>query len=134
VWLCMKYEIRQMLAQGGGAIVNNASVAGLVGYPGIPAYAASKHGVVGLTRTAALDYAKQNVRINVVCPGAIRTPLLDSVIRKGLMSEEHAASMQPLGRLGQPEEVAEAAAWLCSGRASFMIGHALAVDGGFVAA
>jgi len=133
VWLCMKYEIRQMLAQGGGAIVNTASAAGLVAYPGLPAYVASKHGVVGLTRAAAVEYAKQNIRVNAVCPGAIRTPMLEDAIRAGIMSEEQAAALQPNGRLGTPEEIGESAAWLCSGRASFVLGHALSVDGGMVA-
>jgi NAD(P)-dependent dehydrogenase (short-subunit alcohol dehydrogenase family) len=133
VWLCMKYEIRQMLSQGGGAIVNTASIAGLVGYPGLPAYVASKHGVVGLTRAAALEYAKQNLRINAVCPGAIRTPMLDHAIRAGIIAEEQMTALHPIGRLGTPEEIGEAAAWLCSERASFIVGHALAVDGGMIA-
>jgi NAD(P)-dependent dehydrogenase (short-subunit alcohol dehydrogenase family) len=133
VWLCMKYQIPQMLAQGGGAIVNTASVAGLVAYPGLCAYVASKHGVVGLTRAAALEYGKQHIRINAVCPGAIRTPLLENAIRQGVLTEEQAAAMEPIGRLGTVEEVGETAAWLCSGRASFMLGHALAVDGGWTA-
>jgi len=133
VWLCMKYQIPQMLAQGGGAIVNTASVAGLVGYPGLCAYVASKHGVVGLTRAAALEYGKQHIRINAVCPGAIRTPLLENAIRQGVLTEEQVATMEPIGRLGTVEEVGETAAWLCSGRASFMLGHALAVDGGWTA-
>lgn len=132
VWLCMKYEIRQMLVQGGGAIVNNASIAGLVGYPGRPAYAASKHGVVGITRAAAVEYARQNIRINAVCPGAVRTAMIDSLIHEGRLDEQQLAARQPIGRLGSPEEVAESAAWLCSDRASFMVGHALAVDGGRV--
>lgn len=133
VWLCMKYQIPQMLAQGGGAIVNVASAAGLVGYPGLCAYVASKHGVVGLTRAAALEYGKQHIRINAVCPGVIRTPMLEEIIRQGLVTEEQAAAMEPIGRLGTVEEVGETAAWLCSGRASFMLGHALAVDGGLTA-
>jgi NAD(P)-dependent dehydrogenase (short-subunit alcohol dehydrogenase family) len=133
VWLCMKYQIPQMLAQGGGAIVNTSSAAGLVGYPGLCAYVASKHGVVGLTRAAALEYGKQNIQINAICPGAIRTPMLDEVIRNGLFTEEQAAAMEPIGRLGTVEEVGETAAWLCSGRASFVLGHALAVDGGMTA-
>lgn len=132
VWLCMKYEIRQMLAQGGGAIVNNSSIAGLVGYPRRPAYVASKHGVVGLTRAASVEYAKCGIRINAVCPGAIRTGMIDGLIREGVLNEEQLSARQPIGRLGTPEEVAESAAWLCSERATFMVGHALAVDGGRV--
>lgn len=133
VFLCMKYEIQQMLKQGGGAIVNIASVAGLVGYPGLPAYVASKHGVVGLTKNAAIEYAKQGIRVNAVCPGAIRTPMLEDAIRQGLIPEEQLAGLAPLGRLGLPEEIGEAAAWLCSEKSSFMIGQAVPVDGGWVA-
>jgi NAD(P)-dependent dehydrogenase (short-subunit alcohol dehydrogenase family) len=133
VWLCMKYQIRHMLKQGGGAIVNCSSIAGLVGFQGIPAYVASKHGVVGLTRAAALEYSKSNIRVNAVCPGVIQTPMIDrfthgeAAIRKQLVEGE------PVGRVGRPEEVAEAVLWLCSDRASFVTGHALAVDGGWVA-
>ena len=133
VWLCMKYQIPQMLGEGGGAIVNCSSIAGLVGFQGIPAYVASKHGVVGLTRTAALEYSKSNIRVNAVCPGVIQTPMIDrfthgeAAIRKQLVEGE------PVGRVGRPEEVADAVLWLCSERASFVTGHALAVDGGWVA-
>ncbi len=133
VFLCMKYEIQQMLKQGGGAIVNIASVAGLVGYPGLPAYVASKHGVVGLTKNAAIEYAKQGIRVNAVCPGAIRTPMLEDAIRQGLIPEDQLASVAPIGRLGLPEEIGEAAAWLCSEKSSFMMGQAVPVDGGWVA-
>ena len=132
-WLCMRVELRQMLAQGGGAIVNMSSVAGLVGFADLPAYVASKHGVIGLTRTAALEYAKQNVRINAVCPGVIRTAMIDRVTGREPARERAFVAMEPLGRMGEPSEVGEAAAWLCSPRASFVTGHALAVDGGFVA-
>jgi len=132
-WLCMRAELRQMLAQGGGAIVNMSSVAGLVGFADLPAYVASKHGVIGLTRTAALEYAKQNVRINAVCPGVIRTAMIDRVTGREPARERAFVAMEPLGRMGEPSEVGEAAAWLCSPRASFVTGHALAVDGGFVA-
>ena len=128
VWLCMKYQIPQMLAQGGGAIVNTSSGAGLAGVVGLPAYVASKHGVVGLSRAAALEYGKDNIRVNVVCPGAIRTPMIEHIIERGLTTESRLSG--PLGRIGTPEEVGEAAAWLCSPRASFMNGHALSVDGG----
>lgn len=128
VWLCMKHEIRQMLLQGGGTIVNTSSGAGLSGVAGLPAYVASKHGVVGLTRAAALEYAKSNIRVNAVCPGAVRTPMIENIIDRGLTTEGRLGG--PIGRLGTPEEVGEAVAWLCSSRASFMIGHALSVDGG----
>jgi len=133
VWLCMKYEITQMLTQGGGAIVNNASVAGLVGMPGAPPYTASKHGVVGITRSAAVEYAKANIRINAVCPGAIQTPLLEAAFETKSVSRDQLMAMQPIGRLGKPQEVAEAAAWLCSDKASLMTGHAMGVDGGYSA-
>lgn len=128
VWLCMKYEIPKMLARGGGIIVNTSSGAGLRAVSGLPAYVASKHGVVGLSRAAALEYGKENIRVNVLCPGAIRTPMIEHIIDSGLSTESRLGG--PLGRLGTPEEVGEAAAWLCSSRASFMNGHALSVDGG----
>ncbi len=133
VWLCLKYEIAQMLKQGGGSIVNTASVAGLVGTPEASAYVASKHGVVGLTKTAALEYAKLGIRVNAVCPGAIRTPMLERVISTQPQLAESATAMEPVGRLGSPEEIAEAVVWLCSEAASFVTGHAMAVDGGMVA-
>jgi NAD(P)-dependent dehydrogenase (short-subunit alcohol dehydrogenase family) len=132
VWLCMKYEIAQMLQQGGGAIVNTASVAGLLGLPYASAYVASKHGVVGLTKTAALEYAKQGIRVNCVCPGYIETPMtaaeMEDPARLALMM-----ASEPVGRIGKPEEVAEAVVWLCSDAASFVTGHAMTVDGGYVA-
>jgi len=138
IWLCMKYEIPQMLKQGTGAIVNTSSVVGLVGYPGRPAYIASKHGVTGLTKAAALEYAQQGIRINAVCPGFIRTPFVDRALSQH--SEDEAArvkqkiiEMEPIGRMGTPEEVAETVVWLCSDAASFVTGHAMAVDGGYVA-
>lgn len=133
VWLCMKHEIRQMLAQGGGTIVNSSSVAGLVGLARFAAYSASKHGVLGLTRSAAAEYAQRNIRINAVCPAVIRTPMVESVIRQGAATEAQITAPQPLRRLGTTTEVAEAVAWLCSDRASFMVGHAMAVDGGWTA-
>jgi len=133
VWLCMKYEIAQMLKQGGGAIVNTSSVAGLVGFRGISAYVASKHGVVGLTKTASLEYAEEGIRINAVCPGFIRTPLLERFINHNLELEAQLVQLEPVGRIGTPEEVAEAVVWLCSGAASFVTGHAMTVDGGYVA-
>jgi NAD(P)-dependent dehydrogenase (short-subunit alcohol dehydrogenase family) len=133
IWLCMKYQIPQMLKQGKGAIVNNASVAGLKGFPGMPAYVASKHGVIGLTKTAALEYAKQNIRINAVCPGAIRTPMLERYMQDSKEAEQQLVNMEPIGRLGEPEEIAHAALWLCSEAASFITGQAIPVDGGWVA-
>jgi len=133
IWLCMKHEIPYMLKQGKGAIVNCASIAGLVGFPGLPAYVASKHGVVGLTKTAALEYAKQNIRVNAVCPGVIKTPMIDRFTGKDKVAEKQFEDMEPVGRMGQPEEVAEAVVWLCSDAASFVTGDAMAVDGGWIA-
>ena len=132
-WLCMKYEIEQMLKQGKGAIVNCASVAGLVGFPGLPGYVASKHGLIGLTKTAALEYAKRNIRVNAVCPGVIRTPMIDRFTGKDKEAEKQFANQEPIGRLGEPMEVAEAVTWLCSEAASFITGDAIAVDGGWIA-
>jgi NAD(P)-dependent dehydrogenase (short-subunit alcohol dehydrogenase family) len=132
-WLCMKYEILQMLKQGkGGAIVNTASAAGLVGSHGMPAYTAAKHGVVGLTRTAALEYAKAGIRINAVCPGIVDTPMTQGIVAKHPRMAQ-ATSIMPLARNCRPEEIAEAALWLCSDAASFVTGHAMAVDGGLTA-
>lgn len=133
LWLCMKYEIPHLLQQGKGAIVNNASIAGLVGFPGIPAYVASKHGVIGLTKNAALDYAKSGIRVNVVCPGVIKTPMIDRFTGKDKVVEKQFESMAPAGRMGEPEEVAEAVIWLCSDASSFVTGHSMTVDGGWVA-
>ncbi|HEV8711622.1 MAG TPA: SDR family oxidoreductase [Candidatus Binatia bacterium] len=133
VWLCMKYEIPYMLKQGGGAVVNTASTAGLVGYRGGSAYVASKHGVVGLTKTAALEYAKAGVRVNAVCPGAIDTPMMGRLTGHRPQRAERMAAAEPVGRMGQPEEIAEAVVWLCSEAASFVTGHAMAVDGGITA-
>ncbi len=133
VWLCMKYEIIQMLGQGGGAIVNTASVMGLVGGSRSPAYGATKHGVVGLTKTGAVDYAQESIRINAVCPGYIRTPMIEQGILSDPEAEERVVSRHPMHRLGTPEEIAEAVVWLCSDAASFVTGHAMTVDGGYVA-
>jgi NAD(P)-dependent dehydrogenase (short-subunit alcohol dehydrogenase family) len=133
VWLCMKYEIQQMLKRGGGSIVNTASAAGLVGMAGGPAYVASKHGVIGLTRTAALEYAASNIRVNCVCPGAIRTPMLERIIDSGHVSEDDYIAGEPVSRLGKPEEIAEGVVWLLSDAASFVTGHPMAIDGGWVA-
>lgn len=133
VWLCMKHEIPYMLSQGKGAIVNCASIAGLVGFAGLPAYVASKHGIVGLTKTTAMEYAKQGIRVNAVCPGVIKTPMIDRFTGKDKAVEKQFESMEPIGRMGEPEEVAEAVIWLCSDGASFVTGAALAVDGGWIA-
>jgi len=135
VWLCLKYEARYMLEHGGGAIVNTASLAGLIGFPMNVAYSASKHAVVGITRTAALEYARANIRVNAVCPAFVHTPMVDQLVEYGgpRMSLERLASMQPMGRLGTPEEVAEAVVWLCSDAAAFITGHALPLDGGTTA-
>jgi NAD(P)-dependent dehydrogenase (short-subunit alcohol dehydrogenase family) len=135
VWNCMKYELRQMREQGSGAIVNNSSLGGLVGLPFRAIYHASKHGVIGLTRSAALEYASRGVRINAVCPGTIDTPMVAAMLatQPDAMNMKDILREQPIGRLGRAEEVASAVLWLCSDGASFVLGHALAVDGGFTA-
>lgn len=133
VWLCMKYEIQQMLKVKKGVIINCASVAGLNGFAGLPAYTASKHGIVGLTKSAALEYAKQGIRINAVCPGVIHTPMIDRITGKDKEVEKIYIGLEPVGRMGNPEEVAEAVVWLCSDAASFVTGIAMPVDGGFTA-
>jgi NAD(P)-dependent dehydrogenase (short-subunit alcohol dehydrogenase family) len=137
VWLCMKYEIPQMLKNGGGVIVNASSVLGLVGAPGVPAYVSSKHGVVGLTKSAALQFAKQGLRVNAICPGSTLTPGLSELmelqgddIKTG---EEKRIALHPIGRLGTQEDMAEAAVWLCSDAASFITGATLPVDGAYSA-
>ena len=132
-WLCMKYEIQQMLKQSKGAIVNCASIAGLVGFQGLPVYVASKHGMIGLTKTAALEYAKSGIRVNAVCPGVIKTNMVDRITGREKEVEKQFEDMEPVGRMGQPEEVAEAVIWLCSDAASFVTGDAMAVDGGWTA-
>ncbi|MDG2005038.1 MAG: glucose 1-dehydrogenase [Novosphingobium sp.] len=131
VWLCMRHQIRQMLKQGGGTIVNCASTAGLVGTKGMVAYVAAKHGVVGLTKAAALEYARENIRVNAVCPGMINTPMWQRSI-----SDEMTAQLlegDPIGRLGLPGEIAEAVVWLCGPESSFANGTVMPVDGGFTA-
>ena len=133
VWQCMRHEIPAMLERGGGSIVNNSSVAGLVGFNGIPAYAASKHGILGLTKTAALEYAEQGIRVNAVCPGVIDTEMIERFTGHQPDFEAALLATEPVGRLGRPEEIADAVVWLCSSRASFVTGQAIAVDGGFVA-
>jgi NAD(P)-dependent dehydrogenase (short-subunit alcohol dehydrogenase family) len=133
VWLCLKYEIRQMLKQdGGGAIVNMASILGLIGSAGVAAYSASKHGVIGLTKTAALENAKSGIRINAVCPGFIETAMADRTLRTPGV-RKYVVGCHPIGRLGKPMEIAEAVVWMCSDRASFMTGQSLVLDGGFLA-
>jgi len=133
VWLSMKYEIPEMLGNGGGAIVNCSSAAGVIGFPGLGVYVASKHAVVGLTKSASLEYSSQGVRINSVNPAVIETGMSDRLIEGTQSSEEFMASLHPIGRIGQVEEVAQAVLWLCAERASFVTGHSLMVDGGFVA-
>jgi NAD(P)-dependent dehydrogenase (short-subunit alcohol dehydrogenase family) len=133
-WLCMKYEIDQMLQNGGGAIVNTASVAGLVASPASgSAYTASKHGILGLTKSAALEYAQSGIRINAVCPGVIQTPLVERHIARHPEIEQSLLAAQPGGRMGSADEVAAAVIWLCSDAASFVTGHPMVVDGGFIA-
>lgn len=131
VWNCMRYEILQMLKQGGGAIVNTSSQGGVTGFPGQAAYIACKHAVIGLTRTAAIDYAAKGIRINAVCPGVIRTPMAEDLMRRNPALEKELVRDIPAGRLGTPAEIANAVLWLCSPQASFVDGHALLVDGAF---
>ena len=133
VWLCMKAEIPQMMKQGKGAIVNTASIAGLVGLSGTVAYVAAKHGVTGLTKAAAMEYAKSGIRVNAVCPGYIQTPLVQGIFDEIDGYRERVASRHPIDRLGEPEEIAQAVLWLSSDSASFVTGHNMAVDGGYVA-
>ena len=133
VWLCMKYELRQMLTQGRGAIVNTASVMGLVSTPTNPAYAASKHGVVGLTKSAALAYAQAGIRVNAVCPAFIHSPMTERIFTRYPERQAPLIARHPMGRLGLPDEIAAAVVWLCSDAASFVTGHTLTVDGGYVA-
>ncbi len=136
-FLCLQAEISQMLKNGGGAIVNLASVAGLIGFPGLSPYVASKHAINGLTKNAALEYAKAGIRVNSVCPGGIDTRMLDSLARQATggaqTSEQMMNPLHPLGRIGEPDEVAELIVWLCSSKASFVTGANIPVDGGFVA-
>lgn len=134
-WLSMKYEIPQMLKQGEGVIVNNASIVGLTGIgPNISIYSASKHGVIGLTKSLAVEYAKAGIRINVVCPGAIETPMFDRITANNEQTKAQRSAACPMGRIGKPKEVADAVIWLCSDAATFVTGHSLVVDGGYLAA
>src|SRR6266576_7266247 len=130
IWSCMKYELLQMRKQGSGCIINNSSLGGLVGLPGRAAYHAGKHGVLGLTKSAALEYAAKGIRINAVCPGIIDTPMVSGMLTSQTEAMKEMMKDVPIGRLGRAEEVAAAVLWLCSPDASFVIGHALAVDGG----
>jgi NAD(P)-dependent dehydrogenase (short-subunit alcohol dehydrogenase family) len=134
VWSCMKYELRQMQRQGSGAIVNNASVGALTGNPGIGSYIASKHGVIGLTRTAALEYIRHGIRVNAVNPGLIDTQVARDVVSGDEQAYENIAKHVPIARAGRPEEIASAVLWLCSPGASYVVGHALTVDGGMTVA
>jgi len=133
VWLCMRHELPLLLRRGGGSIVNCASVAGLVGFASIPAYTAAKHGVVGLTKTAALEYAEHGIRVNALCPGVIDTEMVERFTGGSTQAEEAMIATEPIGRLGRPDEIADAVVWLCSDRSTFVTGQAIAIDGGFVA-
>ncbi len=133
VFLCMKYQIKQMLVQGGGAIVNTASDAGLIGVKNLGQYSAAKHAVIGLTKSAALDYATKSIRINAVCPGPIRTPMLERLFDESPRIADAMIAAQPVKRLGEPSEIGDAAVYLCSDAASYITGHALPVDGGYMA-
>lgn len=133
VWMCMKHEIPQMLEQGGGAIVNTSSVAGLMGMKGSTAYGTAKHGVIGLTKTAALEYADRGVRVNAVCPGAVRTPMTERLMGNDPEREAMYMSIQPIGRFGTTAEIANMVVWLCSDAASLVTGTAIPIDGGVMA-
>jgi len=133
VWLCLKYEIRQMITQGGGVIVNTASTMGLVGFPGSPAYIASKHGIMGLTKAAALEYAKDGIRINAVCPTVTMTPMIERAMTSSPDAFEILRSMHPMGRFAKVEDIAEAVVWLCSDATSYITGQPVVVDGGYIA-
>jgi NAD(P)-dependent dehydrogenase (short-subunit alcohol dehydrogenase family) len=133
IWASMKHELAQMRTQGSGAIVNCSSLGGLVGLPGRAAYHASKHGVIGLTRSAALEYAPRGIRVNAICPGTIETPMVTAMFDSGDLDRDEAAANQPIGRLGSAQEMAAAVLWLCSPGASFVVGVALPVDGGYTA-
>jgi NAD(P)-dependent dehydrogenase (short-subunit alcohol dehydrogenase family) len=132
-WLCMKQEIPCLLRAGGGAIVNVSSIAGLIGFANIAPYTASKHGINGLTKCAAIEYARQNIRVNAVCPGAIQTPMIDRFAGASGPAREGLIEHHPMGRMGRPEEIAQCIVWLCSNDASFITGQTLAADGGYVA-
>jgi NAD(P)-dependent dehydrogenase (short-subunit alcohol dehydrogenase family) len=132
VWLSMKYEIPEMIRTGGGAIVNTSSGAGVIGYPQQPIYIASKHAVLGLTKLAALEYAKSGIRINAIAPGVTETEMVERVAEDDKQLIESIKSITPIGRIGDPQEIANAVVWLLSDKASFVLGHTLLVDGGAV--
>lgn len=133
IWLCMKYELMQMTQQECGSIVNVSSIAGIVGVPGRSPYVAAKHGIIGLTQTAALEYAAKGIRINAVCPGTISTPMVDEMIRTGSLIEKETLNITPMKHFGSTDDIASAVLWLCSSEASYVTGQALAVDGGYLA-
>ncbi len=133
IWLCMKYQLPEMIKVGGGTIVNCSSIAGVVGFAGSPAYTASKHGVIGLTQSAALEFATKNIRINAICPGVIETPMIDRYTHGESEKIKSLISAEPMARMGTAAEIAQAALWLCSSSSSFVTGHPLVVDGGWVA-
>ncbi len=131
VFLCLKFEIPVILASGGGAIVNTSSGAGIIGFPGMANYVAAKHGVIGLTKTAALEYIGSGIRINAICPGTARSRMVEDWMQGDPAAEAQVAGLHPIGRIASPDEIAAAALWLCSNEASFVVGHALVVDGGY---
>lgn len=133
VWACMKHELLQMRKQGSGAIVNCSSIGGIVGRAGIAAYHGTKHGVIGLTRSVALEYAPRGIRINAVCPGTIETPMVSDMLDKGMLAMDDLLRDLPMKRIGKGQEIADAVLWLCSSGSTFVTGHALLVDGGFTA-
>ncbi|MBD2077188.1 SDR family oxidoreductase [Phormidium sp. FACHB-592] len=133
LFLCMKYELEQMLSQGSGVIINNSSIGGLIGFPGVSPYIASKHAVMGLTRSTALDYAKQGIRINAINPGLIATEMMERFVDGTDSTADSFASIVPMGRMGQAEEIAQAVVFLCSDAASYMTGQPLVINGGFTA-
>lgn len=131
VWLCMKYELMQMREQGSGAIVNCSSISGVIGSSGRAAYCAAKHGVLGLTKAAAVEYAPRGVRINAIAPGTIETPMVKSMVENGDLSREVCEQLAPIARLGREDEIADAVLWLCSPMSTYVIGQSIAVDGGY---
>ena len=131
VWLCMKYELQQMRKQGSGAIVNCSSLGGLVGNGGRAAYHAAKHGILGMTKSAAIEYAPRGIRINAICPGTIETPMVEQMVASGDLSREACAQLAPIGRLGTEQEIADVVLWLCSSASTYVIGQSIAVDGGY---
>lgn len=131
VWLCMKHELIQMKKQQSGAIVNNSSLAGKVGVPGRTPYVAAKHAILGITKSAAADYASQDIRINAVCPGTIETPMVNDMVNSGDLKREDSINAAPINRLGKASEVADAAVWLCGEESTYVIGQSIAVDGGY---